>query len=340
MEKQAQQMIQAHRQADACPDGEDKRQARKFERLQREAEQLRQWLKDNPKDRLGAQGKPILSNLTDNESAKMATDKGVIQGYTGVATVDAKHQIVVDAQAFGTGSENALLAPVVDATKALRSADTVITADAGYHSEAGLMHLHEQGVQAFIADNLYRQRDPRYADQDHYKDKGSPLHDKRPSAVKRKLFEVSDFCWDEQANTCTCPAGKRLYGNGKDCTIKGNAAVKFRGAKQDCGPCSLREQCLRKPEATPTRQVAFFKGKRPTDKPDVRGMMRQRIDSDEGKRMITRRFATVEPVFGNLRYNKRLSRFTLRGKAKVDGQFKLYAMMHNIEKLAGNGYAQ
>jgi hypothetical protein len=56
--------------------------------------------------------------------------------------------------------------------------------------------------------------------------------------------------------------------------------------------------------------------------------------------MITRRFATVEPVFGNLRYNKRLSRFTLRGKAKVDGQFKRYAMMHNIEKLAGNGYAQ
>jgi hypothetical protein len=66
----------------------------------------------------------------------------------------------------------------------------------------------------------------------------------------------------------------------------------------------------------------------------------QCIDSDEGKRMITRRFATVEPVFVNLRYNKRLSRFTLRGKAKVDGQFKRYAMMHNIEKLAGNGYAQ
>jgi hypothetical protein len=68
--------------------------------------------------------------------------------------------------------------------------------------------------------------------------------------------------------------------------------------------------------------------------------MRQRIDSDQGKHMITRRFATVEPVFGNLRYNKRLSRFTLRGKAKVDGQFKLYAMMHNIEKFAGSGYAQ
>lgn len=56
--------------------------------------------------------------------------------------------------------------------------------------------------------------------------------------------------------------------------------------------------------------------------------------------MITRRFATVEPVFGNLRYNKQLNRFTLRGQAKVDGQFKLYAIMHNIEKIGGSAYVQ
>lgn len=45
------------------------------------------------------------------------------------------------------------------------------------------------------------------------------------------------------------------------------------------------------------------------------------------------------PVFGNLRGNKRLNRFTLRGATKVDGQWKLYCMMHNIEKLAHHGYA-
>jgi transposase len=340
MEKQTQQMIQAHRQADASPDSEDARQARKLQRLQRDAEQLRQWLKDNPKDRMGTQGKPILSNLTDNESAKMATDKGVIQGYTGVATVDDKHQIVVDAQAFGTGSENALLVPVVDATQHLRTPDTQLTADAGYHSKAGLEHLHQQGVQAFIADNNYRQRDPRYAQQHVHKDKASPLHDKQPKQAKIKIFKPEDFNWDESTNTCICPAGKQLYSHGSDCTIKGYAAVKFHGAKRDCGPCAIRAQCLRKPDKTPARQVAFMRGKRPTDTPDVLTMMRQRIDSHEGKRMITRRFATVEPVFGNLRYNKRLSRFTLRGKTKVDGQFKLYAMMHNIEKFAGSDYAQ
>ena len=67
--------------------------------------------------------------------------------------------------------------------------------------------------------------------------------------------------------------------------------------------------------------------------------MKRRIDSGQGKQMIGARFATVEPVFGNLRHNKRLNRFTLRGRTMVDGQWKLYCMVHNIEKLGHQGYA-
>ena len=50
-------------------------------------------------------GEAIGKILTDNESAKMPTDKGVVQGYTGVAAVDEKNQIIVQAQAHGTGSQ-------------------------------------------------------------------------------------------------------------------------------------------------------------------------------------------------------------------------------------------
>ncbi len=107
-----------------------------------------------------------------------------------------------DAQAFGTSLENALLAPVVDATQDLRAPDTVITADAGYHSKAGLEHLAKQGVSAFIADNDYRKRDTRYDGQDHYKD----------------------------TNICICPVGKRMRGSGKPCQIKDYMVVKFQGA--------------------------------------------------------------------------------------------------------------
>jgi hypothetical protein len=36
----------------------------------------------------------------------------------------------------------------------------------------------------------------------------------------------------------------------------------------------------------------------------------------------------------------RLDRFKLRGTDKVDAQWKLYCLVHNIEKLKNNGYAR
>jgi hypothetical protein len=67
--------------------------------------------------------------------------------------------------------------------------------------------------------------------------------------------------------------------------------------------------------------------------------MRQRIDADDGRAQYARRFATIEPVFANLRHNKRLNRFTLRSRAKVDARWHLYCLVQNIETLAHYGFA-
>lgn len=155
MEAAAQSMLSRHRQNDQSPIEASlaEKEARQIDQLEREAEQMRAWLAANPEDRRGARGKSVLSNRTDNESAKMATDKGVIQGYCGVAAVDARHQIVVEAQAHGSGSEQGLLMPMVKATAPLRSADTLITADAGYHSADNVAELAAENIPALIADN-------------------------------------------------------------------------------------------------------------------------------------------------------------------------------------------
>lgn len=47
--------------------------------------------------------------------------------------------------------------------------------------------------------------------------------------------------------------------------------------------------------------------------------------------------SVVEPVFGNIGTAKRLTRFSLRGKRKVQGQWQLYCLVHNTEKLANYG---
>lgn len=82
--------------------------------------------------------------------------------------------------------------------------------------------------------------------------------------------------------------------------------------------------------------MAFFLGQAP-GQASATSRMKAKIDTDMGREAMSRRFATVEPVFGNLRCNKHLDRFTLRGQRKVDGQWKLYCLTHNIEKLVHHG---
>lgn len=60
---------------------------------------------------------------------------------------------------------------------------------------------------------------------------------------------------------------------------------------------------------------------------------KKRVDSKQGKQVYSHRMSVVEPVFGNIGTNKRLDRFWLRGKKKVQAQWQLYCMVHNIEKL-------
>ena len=214
----------------------------------------------------------------------------------------------------------------------------MITADAGYHSEANLKTLNEMNVDALIADNRLRARYERFATQAKYKALPDPLYDKHGQPKQTARYQPQDFDHDPAAKTCFCPAGKKLYGHGSGCTINGYAAIRFQGAKRDCVPCTQRNKCLRTPIKTQTRQVAFFHGK--ANHVSHTDEMKRRIDSPEGRAHYGRRFATVEPVFGNLRHNKRFNRFTLRGREKVDGQWKLYCLVHNIEKLAHQGYAQ
>lgn len=342
LETAAKVMLERHRQEDRRaiePDLKEK-ETRRILRLQTDAAQLRQWLANHPDDRKGSKGTTRKSNRSDNESAKMATSKGVIQGYTGVAAVDARHQIIVEAQAHGTGSEQELLVPVVKALKDILTEDTLITADAGYHSEANLKALAKLEIDALIADNGMRQRDERFQGQGKHKQQPDPLYDKAHPKKKAKRYRPADFTYDAETGTCICPAGKTLYQNGAHCIYNGYMAVKFQGAQRDCVPCLHRDKCLRTPDKTKTRQVAFFQGKAPGTPETYTDKMKQRIDSPEGKSRYGRRFATVEPVFGNLRHNKQLNRFTLRGQKKVDAQWKLYCLVHNIEKLAHHGYAQ
>ena len=112
--------------------------------------------------------------------------------------------------------------------------------------------------------------------------------------------------------------------------------MKFRGAKSVCGPCSLRHRCLTTPQKTATKQVTIFIGAAESRKERPLEKMKRKFDTLLGRFVYNQRIAIVEPVFANLK-NKGLRRFTLRGQRKVDAQWKLFTLVHNIEKIAHCG---
>ncbi len=61
--------------------------------------------------------------------------------------------------------------------------------------------------------------------------------------------------------------------------------------------------------------------------------MAEKVDSEKGRRIYPQRIAIVEPVFANIATSKNMDRFTLRGKIKVNIQWLLYCMVHNIGKI-------
>jgi hypothetical protein len=117
-------------------------------------------------------------------------------------------------------------------------------------------------------------------------------------------------------------------------THTGGARVQqFKARDEDCQGCALRHRCLNNPVTGKGRTLSPF-GRALAGENDPSQRMRRASDSPRGRALYSRRIATVEPVFANIRHNKGMRRFTLRGKTKVSTQWQLYCLVHNIEKIA------
>jgi len=173
------------------------------------------------------------------------------------------------------------------------------------------------------------------------------LYDKQPtvqgaeSTTKPvKLFRPEDFRFNDDNTTCICPAGQMLRSPGSVYTTRIGLRYRVFTAKaSDCQSCQLRGQCLKSESSERGKQVSRFEP-RTKDPQNPSERMRSAIDSVKGRQLYGGRIGTVEPVFGNIRHNKGLTRLNLRGRQKVNTQWHLYCMVHNIEKLANSGWRQ
>ena len=348
--------VTTHQRLDESDTAEDQRKTRAeqvIETLTTAHDKIDQFLKSEEpregkgKKAKGKKAKEVKSNITDNESAKMKTNKGTIQGYNGVASVDKKHQVIIDAQTFGEGQEHHTLKPVLEAvtdrfnrlgiSENIYQDGIIVTADTGFANEANMKYLHESNINAYIPDNQFRRRDPKFKEQHETYGK---RHQKPKKDRQKEIIPASDFDFDPIAMTCDCPSGNHLSLRRVSEVDSGSPTAYFEGKLLQCRHCPIKHQCMHNPASADHRkgkgrQVSFALNDQ--RKPTHTDWMKHRVDSAKGKQIYGHRMSVVEPVFGNIGTNLKLSRFSLRTKEKVQGQWRLFCIVHNLGKLARYG---
>jgi hypothetical protein len=244
------------------------------------------------------------------------TSNGYIQGYIGMAVSDQKEQIIVCAGAVGSANEGEHFPRMLEETlgnvkeagvKAPEDTKPTFLCGKNYFSEENLKACEEHGADAIIPDSRYKRR------------------------LGRKKYMAEDFTFCEKENNYECPAGKKLEFKrvGKIKEVEGKI---YRGDPRDCGRCPVREKCMGKRKSPPkkTRPRTLFIQK--ADENPLCRTMREKLNEQEYQDKYAYRIQIIEPVFANIEYCKGLNRFTLRGAVKVNGQWQLYCIVHNLGK--------
>lgn len=328
-----QQLIHEHIRQDKKANEEVDKHQHQEQRLLQQVQRLNEFLQEE-EPKIGKSGNEIQSNVTDNESAKMPTSHGVIQGYNAQALVDDKHQIIVHAETGGSQDHNNLDPMLKGGKKNMQALGKKpeyfqgkqFTADSNYYCLANLALCQAEGLDAYIPDIQFRKRDPRFLEQSRFRNGVHPRT--RPTKQETK-FSEADFRFDAFRQVFVCPQGKLLTCKARNQRNRYRVYDVYRAHERDCTRCPVRSRCLSKPDA-PRRNLLI---EVQSHSPGLIEQMKARIDTPQGKQIYARRLAIVEPVFANLRIQKRLDHFTLRSKAKVDIQWKLFALVHNIGKI-------
>jgi len=137
-------------------------------------------------------------------------------------------------------------------------------------------------------------------------------------------FHKSQFDYDHNSDTYSCPAGQVLHRIG---SVAQSASTRqfTRYACDACQACPMRKRCT----SAQVRSVKRY----PQDL--ARDALRQVMQQPEAQRIFGQRKAMVEPVFARLRGQQKLDRFRRRGLAAVRREFALHALAYNLARAVG-----
>ena len=318
------EIIEKHKSNDRLGIKEKDEDEKKLERLEKKAEKILDFLETH-EDRRGAGGEIIKSNITDNESGTIKGPHGIIQGYNGIAVTDSKNQVIVAAKAYGSVYEGQYFPEMLEKTeRSMREVKgkenplkgAIILADTDYFSEDNLQAAKAKEMEAVIPDEQYRNRDEQLKEGERREGK--------------ERMDARYFKYVEKGNYYICPNGKILSYR-KKVRLNRNEGKKYESKASDCAGCPYLDKCIHSKRKQNKKYRTLFIPVLKYEE-NLCQKMREKIDTPRYKKLYSRRMGIVEPVFADITYCKGITRFTLRTQKKVNIQWLLYCVVHNIGK--------
>jgi transposase len=180
-------------------------------------------------------------------------------------------------------------------------------ADAGYGSEQNYQYLDKHQIEAYV--------------------KPADFDRKQRNNYNPNPFNSDQLKYDADRDIYLCPSGTSMKNIGQRQKKEGGILKTYTMYKaKGCRNCPLRSACHKQKgnriiyinhQGRQLKQKAF-----------------DRLKTEQGIVYRKKRPVDVEPVFGNIKYNKNFKRFLLKGINKTEIEWGLLCIAHNLKKIA------
>jgi len=237
-----------------------------------------------------------LKSDPEPEAAFMKIGRQLTPGYNVQTAVDAKHSLIVAHKVTTDANDQRMLLPMAEMAKqAVGSpASLNVIADGGYSNGEQSEACEAQGIFPHVP--------PKRTVNNH---------------GEGKLFDRTEFVYDEKSDTFRCPAGQTLW---RKQFSKKDRAVTYTPRKKVCGACALKARCTLGPRRYVSRNLYENALQR----------MQQRTTAE----VMRLRGSTVEHPFAAIKYRIfGQPRFLLRGLAGAQTEISLATMVYNLKRM-------
>lgn len=226
------------------------------------------------------------------------------------AQIGSENQFVVGYSIHQKTTDTSLLIDHIEKAKKLNKGKKPknMIGDAGYGSEENYDYLEKQKINAYVKYNNF-----------HYEKK---------KGFQTNRFRVENLEYDKVKDEFTCPAGKKLkYVYTKEYkTTNGYLTDRRYYQCENCTDCVLRADCHNS-KYNRTIQYSPILA-------EMKAKARENLNSEKGIELRKKRCVEVESVFGQIKQDSAFRRFSLRGLEKVNLEWGLVCLAHNIKKIA------